>query len=90
MFRGFIFIAVMNLWGTWIWAALILSALFGFLHAGLQGFWSTLWIFIVSVLLCYFVVLGKSIYFLILLHMIVNITNLFILPLLTKKFRPRG
>ncbi|MDZ7795915.1 MAG: CPBP family intramembrane glutamic endopeptidase [Candidatus Marinimicrobia bacterium] len=90
MFRGFIFLAVMDLWGTWLWAALILSALFGFLHAGLQGFWSTLWIFIVSVLLCYFVVVGKSIYFLILLHMMVNITNLFILPLLAKKFRPRG
>ncbi len=80
MFRGFIFIAIVPIWTSWIWSALLLSAGFSLLHAGIQGFWSTLWIFIISLLLCCFIILGSSIYFVILLHMAINITNMFILP----------
>ncbi len=85
MFRGFIFIAIVPIWTSWIWSALLLSAGFGLLHAGVQGFWSTLWIFIISLLLCFFIILGSSIYFVILLHMTINITNMFILPYFLKR-----
>jgi len=85
MFRGFIYLAIIPLWSHWIWAALLLSAVFSLLHAGVQGFWSTLWIFLISVSLCYFVSQGGSIYFVAMAHVVINITNLFILPLFFKK-----
>ena len=85
LFRGFIFNALLPIWDSWIWAALILSALFAFLHAGLQGFWSSLWIFIVSVLLCGFLVRGFSIYQLALIHISINLMNLFVIPFLLAK-----
>ncbi|MEA2077580.1 MAG: CPBP family intramembrane glutamic endopeptidase [Candidatus Marinimicrobia bacterium] len=85
MFRGFIFIALIPLWSHWIWTALLLSAVFSLLHASVQGFWSTLWIFIISVVLCMIVALGGSIYFVAIAHILINITNLFILPLFFKK-----
>ncbi|MCF7833240.1 MAG: CPBP family intramembrane metalloprotease [Candidatus Marinimicrobia bacterium] len=85
MFRGFIYMAIIPLWSHWIWAALLLSAVFSLLHAGVQGFWSTLWIFIISVFLCYFIAHGRSLYFVAMTHVIINISNLFILPLFFKK-----
>lgn len=85
MFRGFIYMAIIPLWSHWIWAALLLSAVFSLLHAGVQGFWSTLWIFMISIFLCYFVSQGGSIYFAAIAHVVINITNLFLLPLLFKK-----
>lgn len=85
MFRGFIYMAIIPLWSHWIWAALLLSAVFSLLHAGVQGFWSTLWIFMISIFLCYFVSRGGSLYFAAMAHVVINVTNLFILPLLFKK-----
>jgi membrane protease YdiL (CAAX protease family) len=85
MFRGFIFLAMLPLWSHWIWAALILSGVFSLLHTSVQGFWSTLWIFVISLTLCFFVSQGKSIYFIALVHIMINLTNLFILPLMFKK-----
>jgi membrane protease YdiL (CAAX protease family) len=85
MFRGFIFLAILPLWNTWIWSALLLSAVFSLLHAAVQGFWSTIWIFIASLLLCFFVIYGKSIYYIVLLHAMLNIGNLFILPHVLKR-----
>jgi len=85
MFRGFIYMAIIPLWSHWIWAALLLSAVFSLLHAGVQGFWSTLWIFMISIFLCYFISQGGSIYFVAIAHVVINITNLLILPLFFKK-----
>lgn len=85
LFRGFIFNAILPVWDSWIWAALILSALFAFLHAGLQGFWSSLWIFIVSVFLCGLAARGRTIYELTLIHITINLMNLFIIPFLFAK-----
>ncbi|MCK4531085.1 MAG: CPBP family intramembrane metalloprotease [Candidatus Marinimicrobia bacterium] len=85
MFRGFIYMAIIPLWSHWIWAALLLSAVFSLLHAGVQGFWSTLWIFMISIFLCYFISQGGSIYFAAIAHVVINIANLFLLPLLFKK-----
>lgn len=85
MFRGFIFIALIPVWSHWLWAALILSAFFSLLHAGVQGFWSTIWIFIISVMLCMAIALGFSIYMAAVMHIVINLCNLFILPLLFKK-----
>ncbi|MBW6458040.1 MAG: CPBP family intramembrane metalloprotease [FCB group bacterium] len=85
MFRGFIFLAILPLWNTWIWSALLLSAVFSLLHAAVQGLWSTIWIFIAGFLLCFFVVYGKSIYFIFFVHAMLNIANLFILPPLMKR-----
>ena len=85
MFRGFIFLGILPIWNTWIWSAMLLSAVFSLLHAVVQGFWSTLWIFIVSLLLCYFVTIDKSFYFIALVHAMLNVTNLFILPHILKR-----
>ncbi len=85
MFRGFIYMAIIPLWSHWIWAALLLSAVFSLLHAGVQGFWSTVWIFMISIFLCYIISRGGSIYFAAMTHVVINITNLFILPILFKK-----
>jgi len=85
MFRGFIYMAIIPLWSHWIWAALLLSAVFSLLHAGIQGFWSTLWIFMISIFLCYFISQGGSIYFVAIAHVVINIANLFLIPLLFKK-----
>ncbi|MDD3095546.1 MAG: CPBP family intramembrane glutamic endopeptidase [Candidatus Neomarinimicrobiota bacterium] len=85
LFRGFIFSAMLPVWNSWIWAALILSAVFSFLHAALQGFWASLWIFLISVLLCGFVVWGFSIYELALIHISINLMNLFVIPFLFAK-----
>ncbi|MEA3391577.1 MAG: CPBP family intramembrane glutamic endopeptidase [Candidatus Marinimicrobia bacterium] len=85
MFRGFIYMAIIPLWSHWIWAALLLSAVFSLLHASVQGFWSTLWIFMISIFLCYFISQGGSIYFVAIAHVVINITNLLILPLFFKK-----
>lgn len=85
LFRGFIFMAIMPIWSHWIWSALILSAIFALMHANIQGFWSTVWIFLISLILCMSVADGKSLYFIASLHILINITNLFILPKLFKK-----
>jgi membrane protease YdiL (CAAX protease family) len=85
LFRGFIFFAMVPIWSHWIWAALVLSALFAFLHANIQGFWSSVWIFLISMILCYFVASGRSLYFIATLHIFINLTNLFILPKVFKK-----
>jgi len=85
MFRGFIFIALMNVWGHWIWASLIISAVFSLLHAGVQDFWSTVWIFIISMVLCAIIAMGGSIYMVVIIHIMINLSNLFILPLLFSK-----
>jgi membrane protease YdiL (CAAX protease family) len=86
MFRAFLFTALIPVWNSWVWAALLLSAVFSLLHTGVQGFWSSLWIFFISVLLCYFLVLGFSIYALILIHISINLMNLFGIPYLLKKW----
>ena len=80
MFRGFILLAVLPVWSHWIWAALILSAFFALLHASVQGFWSTLWIYMISVLLCAIIALGGSIYLAVVTHMTINVCNMFLLP----------
>jgi membrane protease YdiL (CAAX protease family) len=80
MFRGFILMAILPLWSHWLWAALILSAFFSLLHAGVQGFWSTFWIFLISVFLCALIALGASIYVVMTAHIMINVFNLFVVP----------
>lgn len=85
MFRAFIFTALIPLWDTWIWSALLLSAVFSLLHAGVQGFWSTVWIFLISIVLCFLLTAGYSIYALVLIHISINLMNLFLIPYLLKR-----
>ena len=80
MFRGFILLAIFPLWSHWIWASLILSAFFALLHASVQGFWSTLWVYLISVLLCAIIALGGSIYLAAVTHVTINVCNLFVIP----------
>lgn len=82
IFRAFIFLAILPLWSHWIWAVLILSTIFALFHAGVQGFWSTLWIFLSSIILCQSIAAGFSIYFVSAVHIMMNINNLFLIPLL--------
>lgn len=84
IFRCFIFLSLAPLWSGWIWAALILSAGFTLLHAGMQGFWSTIWIFCISLILCFGVHRGMSLYFLAAAHIMINYTNMFLVPLFTQ------
>lgn len=84
IFRCFIFLSLVPLWSGWLWAALILSAGFTLLHAGMQGFWSTIWIFCISFILCFSVHKGMSIYFLAATHILINYSNMFLIPLFTR------
>lgn len=90
MFRAFIFTALLPVWNSWIWAALLISAVFSLLHTGIQGFWPSVWIFIISVLLCYLLTAGFSIYTLILIHIGINLTNLFVFPRILGHFQNRN
>ena len=85
LFRAYILLAILPLWSHWIWSALILSTIFALFHAGLQGFWATLWIFITSIILCASIALGKSIYFVSAIHIMININNLILIPLIYYK-----
>ncbi len=85
MFRGFIFMAIINIWDHWIWASLIISSVFSLLHAGVQDFWATILIFIISMCLCVIVAMGGSIYLVAVTHIMINLSNLFILPMLFNK-----
>lgn len=85
IFRGFVLLAILPLWSHPIWAVLILSAFFALLHGGLQGFWSTVWIFLVSIVLSLSIVVGFSLYFVFAMHIIINLNNLFIIPILYYK-----
>jgi len=80
LFRGFILLAILPLWSHWIWAALILSAVFALLHANAQNFWSTIWIYLISILLCAIIALGGSIYLAVVTHVTINVLNLFFIP----------
>ncbi len=85
LFRGYILLAILPLWSHWLWSVLILSTFFALFHAGVQGFWSTLWIFLSSIVLCVSVAAGKSLYFAIMIHIMINLNNLILIPLIYYK-----
>jgi len=85
IFRAYILLAILPIWSHPIWAVLLLSAAFALLHGSLQGFWSTVWIFLVSIALCLSIVAGLSIYFVAAMHILVNLNNLFVIPILYYK-----
>ncbi|MDD3806925.1 MAG: type II CAAX endopeptidase family protein [Candidatus Marinimicrobia bacterium] len=80
LFRGYLFMALINLWNHWLWAALLLSAIFAFFHTNIQQMSATVWIFITSLVLCYFTVTRRSLVIPWGIHFSVNLVNLFVFP----------
>ncbi|HDR04938.1 MAG TPA: CPBP family intramembrane metalloprotease, partial [Candidatus Marinimicrobia bacterium] len=80
LFRAYFFLALLNLWTHWLWAALLVSAVFALLHTNFQGFTASVWIFISSLILVWLLQTSGSIWPGVLLHFVLNSLNLFILP----------
>ncbi|MGC9512583.1 MAG: CPBP family intramembrane glutamic endopeptidase [Fidelibacterota bacterium] len=86
LFRAYLFMALITLWNHWLWAALLLSAIFAFVHTNIQQMSATVWIFITSLILSYFTVTRLSLIMPWGIHLSVNLMNLFIFPKAAKVF----
>jgi uncharacterized protein len=80
LFRGFFFLALANLWTHWLWAAVLVSAVFALLHTNFQGFTASVWIFISSLILIWLLQKSGSLWPGAVLHYMLNSLNLFLLP----------
>lgn len=87
LFRGFLFFALMPLWTHWLWAAILVSAIFALIHTNLQGFSASLWIFSISMILIIVILQTHSLVFCAVIHTTVNYVNIFIFPKITGGFR---
>ncbi|HAE87587.1 TPA: hypothetical protein DCG86_06145 [Candidatus Marinimicrobia bacterium] len=86
LFRGYLLMALIPLWNHWLWAALLLSAIFAFVHTNIQQMSATVWIFITSLILSYFTVTRQSLIMPWGIHLSVNLVNLFVFPKAAKVF----
>jgi membrane protease YdiL (CAAX protease family) len=86
LFRAYLFMALITLWNHWLWAALLLSSIFAFVHTNMQQMSATVWIFITSLILSYFTVTRQSLIMPWGIHLSVNLMNLFIFPKAAKVF----
>lgn len=80
LFRAYFFMALINVWSHWLWAALLLSAVFAFVHTNVQQMSATVWIFLTSLILCYFTFTHQSLTIPWGIHLSVNLVNLFVFP----------
>jgi|GEM_PF-1967998 len=79
-FRGGLFTLLSLLLRSPELAILVTAALFALLHAPVQGWYSTAWIFLVGVFLNLLLLYSGSYYAPIFCHVTVNLGNLFIIP----------
>ncbi len=86
LFRAFLFEAFLPIWSTWLWSALLVSAIFALIHTNLQGLSASIWIFLTSLILVFIIQTTHSLFFAIFLHFSVNFYNLFVLPGLQRRF----
>jgi membrane protease YdiL (CAAX protease family) len=86
LFRAYLFMALINLWNHWLWASLLVSAVFAFVHTNIQQMSATVWIFITSFALCYFTYTHQTLIIPWGIHLSVNLVNLFIFPKLSGIF----
>ena len=80
LFRAYLFQALFPLWNHWIWAALIVSAIFALVHTNMQGLSASIWIFLTSMLLITILMQTSSLLYAVILHFSINFFNLFIIP----------
>lgn len=85
LFRAYLFMALIFVWNHWIWAALLVSAIFAFVHTNIQQLSATIWIFITSFFLCLFTVKLGGLAFPWGMHLGVNLVNLFIFPKISER-----
>ncbi|MCD6234611.1 MAG: hypothetical protein DRP86_03870 [Candidatus Neomarinimicrobiota bacterium] len=86
LFRAYLFMALISVWTHWLWAAILLSAIFAFVHTNIQQISATVWIFITSLILSYFIVTRQSLVMPWGIHLSVNLMNLFVFPKAAKVF----
>ncbi|MEA3500067.1 MAG: CPBP family intramembrane glutamic endopeptidase [Candidatus Marinimicrobia bacterium] len=89
IFRGLIFFALLPVWNSWIWAALIVSSIFAFFHADIQGFLSSVWIFFISMVLSFLIFKYQSIVIIYSTHVTMNLISIFLMPQLIEYFKNR-
>ena len=85
LFRAYLLFALLPLWNSWIWAGFIISAFFALVHTNLQGLSASIWIFLLSLLFIFLLIQTESLLFIIFIHLFLNIINIFILPVYTRK-----
>ncbi len=86
LFRAYLFMALITLWNHWLWAAVLVSAIFAFVHTNIQQMSATVWIFITSLVLCYFTYTHQTLIIPWGIHLSVNLINLFVFPKLAAIF----
>ncbi len=84
-FRGALYILFFILTGSVILGILFTAILFAILHAPIQGWYSSLWIFLVGIFLNILLLQTQSYYAPIFCHVIINMGNLFIIPALLEE-----
>ena len=80
LFRAYLFQALLPIWDNWLWAALLVSAIFALVHTNLQGLSASIWIFITSMLLLSILIYTSSLLFAVTIHFFINFFNIFIIP----------
>lgn len=85
LFRAYLFMALIYIWNHWIWAAVLVSAIFAFVHTNIQQLSATVWIFITSLFLCLFTVKLGGLAFPWGMHFGINLVNLFIFPRISER-----
>jgi membrane protease YdiL (CAAX protease family) len=79
-FRGALYILFFILTGSVVLGVLFTAILFAILHAPIQGWYSSLWIFMVGIFLNILILQTESYYASIFCHIVINIGNLFLIP----------
>ncbi len=82
LFRGGVFVLMLTLTGSTPIAVLITSVLFAVLHAPMQGWYSTLWIFLAGIVLNLLLIITGAFYAPVFCHIVINVGNLFVIPAL--------
>ena len=89
IFRGLIFFAILPIWNSWIWAALIISSIFAFFHTDAQGFLASIWVFIISIVLSFLIFEYQTIVIVYSTHLTINLISIFVMPQLIEYSKNR-
>jgi len=79
-FRGGVFVFLLFLTNSAVFSILVTSALFALLHTSIQGWYSTLWIFLVGITLNVLLIVTGSFYASMFCHITINLGNLLVIP----------
>jgi len=79
-FRGGVFVFLLFISNSAVFSILVTSALFALLHTSVQGWYSTLWIFLVGITLNVLLIVTGSFYASMFCHITINLGNLLVIP----------